>query len=76
MKKFVLYYVLIYFISGVLCQKETCKSGYAGDENESFASGANDIIVVKQNNETLMSTNVSVQVSFIYNYSIHFFKKL
>ena len=46
----------------VYCQKETCKNGYAGDENESFASGANDIIVVKQSNGTLLSTNVSVQV--------------
>ena len=42
--------------------KETCKNGYAGDENESFASGANDIIVVKQSDGTLLSTNVTVQV--------------
>ena len=47
--------------------KETCKNGYAGDENESFASGANDIIVVKQSDGTLLSTNVTVQVWLLKN---------
>ena len=55
--------ILLFFHTGC-CQKETCKNGYAGDENESFASGANDIIVVKQSDGTLLSTNVSVQVRF------------
>ena len=52
---------LLTFWQGIQA-KETCKNGYAGDENESFASGANDIIVVKQSDGTLLSTNVTVQV--------------
>ena len=40
------------------------KSLYAGDESESFASGANDVVVVQQNDGSLKSTAINVQVRF------------
>lgn len=55
----------ILFLLNCIQAKETCKNGYAGDDNESFASGANDIIVVRQSDGSLLSTNVTVQVELL-----------
>ena len=41
-----------------------CKSLYAGDESEAFASGANDVVVVQQSDGSLKSTAINVQVRF------------
>lgn len=40
----------------------SCAPGFAGDETESFGSGANDVIVVKQTDGSLKSTPINVQV--------------
>ena len=42
---------------------DRCARGYADDDTEALASGANDIIVVQQRDGTLKSTQVQVQVS-------------
>ena len=42
----------------------SCARGFAGDDSESFGSGANDIVVVKQEDGTLKSTAVNVQVRY------------
>ena len=40
----------------------SCASGYAGDDLEAFASGANDVVVVQQTDGSLKSTPIHVQV--------------
>ena len=50
-----------------ICAQIRCtwyKSLYAGDESESFASGANDVVVVQQSDGSLKSTAINVQVRF------------
>ena len=48
--------------SGAASDFTDCASGYGGDESESFASGANDVVVVQQNDGSLKSTTINVQV--------------
>ena len=60
-----LIYVLSFLTLGFVakCEVGSCAKGFEGDDTESFASGANDIIVVEQNDGTLKSTILNVQVS-------------
>ena len=46
----------------------SCASGYAGDETESFASGANDVVVVQQSDGSLKSTAINVQIGKFSNW--------
>ena len=77
-------FVTIWLITSALCASETnatttddseenCANGYGGDESESFASGANDVVVVQQNDGSLKSTTINVQVrdltSFFLSYT-------
>ena len=61
-----LIYVVLSFLTLIFAAKceevGSCAKGFAGDESESFASGANDIIVVEQDDGTLKSTILNVQV--------------
>jgi len=49
-------------------QDGSCSSGYAGDESESFASGANDVVVVQQSDGSLKSTAINVQIGKFSNW--------
>ena len=71
-----LIYVVLSFLTLIFAAKceevGSCAKGFAGDESESFASGANDIIVVEQVDGTLKSTILNVQVC----YKSHHWKKV
>ena len=63
-----LIYVVLSFLTLIFaakCEVGSCARGFAGDESESFASGANDIIVVEQDDGTLKSTILNVQVNSV-----------
>ena len=67
-----LIYVVLSFLTLIFAAKceqvGSCARGFAGDESESFASGANDIIVVEQDDGTLKSTILNVQVCKSYHW--------
>ena len=58
---------LALFCGIVQTRDQSCAKGFAGDEAESFGSGANDIVVVKQSDGSLKSTAINVQVRSICN---------
>ena len=54
------------------CEVGSCAKGFENDDSESFASGANDIIVVEQDDGTLKSTILNVQaLSVLENLETH-----
>merc|ERR1712066_1222043 len=66
-----LFFVTICLISLFLWSalgSQDCASGYAGDDSESFGSGANDVVVVQQSDGSLKSTAINVQVGKFSNW--------
>ena len=47
------------------CEVGSCAKGFEGDDTESFASGANDIILVEQKDGSLKSTILNLHVSLV-----------
>ena len=57
------------------CEVGSCAKGFEGDDTESFASGANDIILVEQKDGSLKSTILNLHVSFVIYFFLLISKK-
>lgn len=64
--------VFVTFSLALFCIKVestgSCSNGFAGDNSESLANGANDIIVVRQSNGSFSATPIQVQIGKLANW--------